>query len=263
ASCLTGIPWSFTAHRWDIHENNLLLEKVKSATFIRAINQNGKNEIINIIKEKSLNHKIFVIHMGVEIPSTTQRHPSSNGIFTILCAANLVPVKGHKYLIEACNILQKNGIDFKCYIAGEGYLEKEMIAKVNKLKLNNRIQFLGKLPHDRLIKMFEEKTVDLVVLPSIVTTSGEKEGIPVTLMEAMAHNLPVISTSTGGIPELIKDAGVLVEAGNPTQLAICIIKFITNRDYYTQISESCREKVADEYNISNIVKKILKKIRNK
>lgn len=258
-SRLSGIPWSFTLHRWDIKENNMLKEKVKSAKFVRCISENGKIELLRIIGT-DFKDKIKVIHMGVKIPTNVGGLLfKDKEYFKIVTPANLLAVKGHKYLIEACSILVEEGIkNFECIFYGKGLMRNELKEVIKKNLLNNYIKMPGMIPHEKLIQMYENSEVDIVILPSITTKNGEHEGIPVSLMEAMAYSIPVISTNTGGIPELLFDkAGVIVEGENPKQLAIVIKKFIKNRNFREKIGRQGYERVCKKFNIQKNTEKLL------
>lgn len=260
ASYLSGISWSFTAHRWDIAENNLLKEKVKSASFVRSINEGGKNEIESIINDSLLTKKVMVIHMGVNIPELKQIEKKNKKEFIMICPANLVPKKGHEYLIEACRFIADAGINFKCLIAGDGPLEHDLKSLVASLKLESHIDFLGRVPHDKLIGMYQNGMVDVVVLPSIETEDGQKEGIPVALMEAMAYGIPVISTNTGGIPELIDGSGVLLPEKDPDAMAAAIEMLMNDTSFYIKLQKLGQDKVSKEFNLSENVKTLVKNI---
>ena len=256
-SKVTGIPWSFTAHRWDIAENNILKEKCKSASFIRSICKDGQTEIMEIIKDTFLNDKILVIHMGINMPETNKTNSLALDTFTILCPANLLVIKGHRYLFEACNIILEQNLPIKCLIAGDGPLENKLRDLVLKLGLNN-IEFLGRLPHEKLLDLYRRGLIDAVVLPSITTINGEKEGIPVALIEAMSYGIPVISTNTGGIAELIEDCcGIMVEERNPEAIANAIEKLMKNTNYRDWIGKKGREKVQKDFNVSVISQNLL------
>jgi len=121
-SKLTGIPWSVTLHRWDIKENNMLEEKVKSAKFVRCISENARDEFLNIISRKYEN-KVKVIHMGVKVPGKTTEPKINRDFFTIVTPANLLEVKGHKFLVEACSILIERSVDgFNVFFMAKGHL---------------------------------------------------------------------------------------------------------------------------------------------
>jgi colanic acid/amylovoran biosynthesis glycosyltransferase len=258
-SNVTGIPWSFTAHRWDIKENNLLKEKCKTASFVRAISEKGRREIMEAVKDKSLADKIFVIHMSVNIPAFYESPNVTPDTFTFLCPANLVIVKGHRYLFEACRRLLDKGIKFKCLIAGDGPLKDELIRSVRNLNLMEYIEFSGKLRHEKLLELYMEGKINSVVLPSIITDDGEEEGIPVALMEAMSYGIPVISTNTGGIHELIGDgSGIMVNEKDPEAIANAIEKLIKDASFYESIRNKGREKIEKDFNISITSEKILK-----
>ena len=257
ASRLSGILWSFTAHRWDIAENNMLKMKVQSASFVRAISEEGRQEMLKIVG-KNWAEKVIVIHMGVSLSRVlAQRERKARHIPTIVCIANLVEIKGHKYLIEACRILKDKGLRFRCLLVGDG-LERQAIAEqIRTLHIKNQIEMRGALTHGEVQQLLQEEA-DIVVLPSIVTDKGEKEGIPVALMEAMSYAVPVVSTTTGGIPELLSNgAGIMVEEKASEELAKALEQLIQDEDHARKIGQRGYCKVAEEFNLKKNVKRLL------
>jgi colanic acid/amylovoran biosynthesis glycosyltransferase len=259
ASELTVIPWSMTLHRWDIAENNMLKLKVERSAFVQCISEDGRREVLRIVGEKC-GHKVKVLHMGVRLPDTPppQLRPP-RPVFVIACPANLVPKKGHRFLIEACALLWEKGVrNFKCLIIGDGPLEGELRRQVAQLGVEEVVSFVGRLPHGNLMQMYEQGEVDAVLLPSIVTEDGEKEGIPVALMEAMAYGIPVISTETGGIPELLNGgAGILVPQGSSQALAEAIIEIMRNEGLRTRLAQLGRVRVETNFNLKLNTQKLL------
>jgi len=258
---LTGIPWSFTLHRWDITENNMLREKVKTADFVRCISKTGRKETLQIVGHEFAD-KIKLIHMGVKVPYSSATLPSNSTrgrkSFTIVCPANFVEVKGHRFLIKACSLLVRKGItNFQCLLFGEGPLVGEIRGMLQKLGLEECVKVPGSIPHEKLMEMYERREVDAVVLPSINTDRGDMEGIPVALMEAMAYGFPVISTHTGGIPELLSDgAGIIVQEQNPEQLAEAIEKLIKDEKLAMEVGERGYTRVKDQFNLFVNVKQL-------
>src|SRR6476661_5877722 len=96
ASRVSGIPWSFTTHRWDIVENNLLVAKVRSASFARFISKDG----LRIARELGVDpgENVRVLHMGISIPRSVEQRAQDKA--TVLCPARLVQVKGHRFLLQ-------------------------------------------------------------------------------------------------------------------------------------------------------------------
>ena len=260
-SYLTGTPWSFTLHRWDIKENNMLKEKVKSAKFVRCISEHGKNELLEILGGKD-GEKIKVIHLGVKVPANIKEHSLTKKVFTIIVPANLLEVKGHRYLIETCSDLLKSGIkNFQCIFFGEGPLRVELENVIKERELVDYIKMPGAIPHEGLMKMYQSKEIDLVVLPSITTGQGEHEGIPVSLMEGMAYGISVISTNTGGIPELLSNgAGIIVEEKLPQKLTEAIIKVMKDENFRKELSRNGCQKIEEKFNIEKNSKILLKLI---
>lgn len=256
---LTGIPWSMTLHRWDIAENNLLKLKIAKAVFTRCISEDGRMETLKIVGEE-FDARVKVLHIGVKVPSrkffgAQKTHPE----FIIACPANLVPKKGHRFLVQACALLIKAGIrNFRCLIIGDGPLQKEIKTQIAQHGLSEIVHMVGRLPHEAIIQMYEKGEVDAVVLPSIITEDGEREGIPVTLMEAMAYSIPVISTGTGGIPELIcEDAGILVQHSSAESLAQAIRKLLEDESLRAKLASKGRERIEREFNLDVNVRVLL------
>lgn len=257
---LTGIPWSMTLHRWDIAENNMLRLKVERAAFVRCISQDGHREVLQIVGD-GYSDKVKVLYMGVRMPDSSFLQPlSQRSHFVVACPANLVPKKGHKFLIEACKLLREKGIhNFHCLIIGDGPLEAEIRQQIVELGLEAFVKLVGRLPHEELLEMYRKGEVDTVVLPSIVTEDGEKEGIPVALMEAMAYGIPVISTETGGISELIgDDAGIVVKEKDAQQLADALERLIRDSKLRMEIGEKGYQKVCEEFNLKKNTEALLK-----
>jgi glycosyltransferase involved in cell wall biosynthesis len=264
AAELTNIPWSFTLHRWDIAENNLLELKVRRSTFIRCISEDGRYEVLRIVGQK-YQDKVKVLHMGVWMPTIVQETRFlQQSDFVIACPANFVPKKGHRHLVEACSLLIAKGYrNFRCLLIGDGPLETEISQQIQKLGMEEVVKTVGRIPHQDLLSLYERKEVDVVVLPSIVTSDGEREGIPVALMEAMAYKIPVISTNTGGIPELLGGgAGLLIPPASPEALALALRQLIENVNLRIKLGEAGYKRVVDEFNITENTAKLLQIIES-
>jgi len=256
---ITRIPWSFTLHRWDIAENNMLTLKIERSVFARCISEDGRNELLRMIG-KDHSGKVKVLHLGVHIPEILPDMPQeTHQEFVIACPANFVPKKGHRFLIEACALLLEAGVEnIRCLLIGDGPLVAEIRDQVRQLRLEKVVHFMGRLPHRDLLAMYRRGEVDAVVLPSIVTPDGEKEGIPVALMEAMAYGIPVISTQTGGIPELLGEgAGIIVPPASSRALAEAIQQLMGIEKLRKEYAQKGYMKVKTEFNIKVNAQKLI------
>ena len=204
-----------------------------------------------------------VIHMGVAIPpaeNIESRHDPGR-VLRIVVPANLLEVKGHTYLLEAVRLLKDRGVDVHVDLAGDGPLREELMSRVEKLGLRDRVAFLGLLPHEKLLGSMQTGAWDLLVLPSIVTHSGEKEGIPVAIIEAMSRRVPVISTLTGGIPELFEgvDDALLAPPRDPAALAEAIVRLFGNPDLRERLVESGRRRVEDSFAVEQVARELTRR----
>lgn len=247
---ILGVGFSFTAHRYDIYENNLLRKKVLESSFVRVISEDGKSKIIELTDLAHLQDKIYVIHMGVKVPEGEAGFARENGVPVIACPAELVDIKGHRYLIECCALLKSSGIPYKCLIIGHGPNVHKIRSMIAEKKLENEVFLERYYPHSKLMKIMSEGKIDTVVLPSITLKDGTSEGIPVALMEAMSFKIPVVSTRTGGIPELLGDmSGIMVEEKNSPELAEAIAQILSDDDLRQRLTINGFQRVFEDFNI--------------
>jgi glycosyltransferase involved in cell wall biosynthesis len=121
------------------------------------------------------------------------------------------------------------------------------------LGIRASIRFLGTVPHNRLLKIYETFGIAAVVLPSVDLGGGCHEGIPVALMEAMSYGIPVIATSTGGSGELVTGGtGLLVRPGQPAELATAIHRVLTDPDGARRLGHFGRHRIAQDFDVQNI-----------
>jgi glycosyltransferase involved in cell wall biosynthesis len=253
ASELSGVPWSLTLHRWDIVENNLLARKVRSASLVRFISEDGLRMGLELGIPSGAH--VRVVHMGVQIPPARTRPRSDRRI--VLCPARLVEVKGHRFLLEAWRILRDQGICAELWLAGGGPLRDRLALLAASLGVKNSVRFLGAVPHNKLLEMYEQFDVAAVVLPSVDLGGGYHEGIPVALIEAMSYGIPVIGTQTGGTSELIQGGtGVMVRPGDAAQLAAAMRSVMSNPEGARRLGEYGRRHVAQEFDIRRTVSEL-------
>jgi glycosyltransferase involved in cell wall biosynthesis len=251
ASEISGIPWSFTAHRWDIAERNLLEVKTAKACFVRAISEKGAQALGSYLATPA--RKLHVLHLGIDVSGSAQppRRGRDETRLAVVTVADFVEVKGHRHLLEALQILKDRGGPFvQLDLAGDGPLRAELEEQVKDTGLSDWVTLLGTVPHASLLSDLKTLRWDALVLPSIVTEKDE-EGIPVSLIEAMGAGIPVLSTRTGAIPELLREgAGLLVEAGDPVGLADAIEELSRKPALRERLAEEGRRRVLNDFNIS-------------
>ena len=239
-----GINYSLSVHGPDIFyrvDSALLEEKVQEAAFIRCISHYCLSQIMRI-SEPAKWDKFHIVRCGVNPDLYSVREEPHNPIPNILCVGRLVPAKGQHIMLEACRILKKEGLHFQVTIIGEGPDSRslEQFTTINSLK--DIVTFTGVLGQNTVRDYYDK--ADIFVLASFA------EGVPVVLMEAMAKEIPVISTRITGIPELIEHEhdGLLATPGDADDLARQIRKLLKNPELRCVFGRAGRKKVISLYN---------------
>ena len=251
ASEISGISWSLTAHRWDIVENNLLATKARSACFVRVISEHGAGELRALVGDTGW--RPWVLHMGVRLPADRRRAEPPEPPLRVLVAARFVEKKGHVHLVDAVARLKERGIAVQVDLAGDGPLEPEIRRLVAERRLADDVRFLGTVPHARLVEELGGRRWHVSVVPSVVTPTGELEGIPVSLIEAMAVGVPTVGTETGGIPELLGGgAGLLVPPGDPKALADALGGLAGDPARWAELADRGRARVEEAFSVEAV-----------
>lgn len=251
---LINIPYSFTAHGADLQvDQHMLCKKVNEAAFIVTISNFNKKLIVDKCGEQ-YSDRIKVIHCGVDTSVFSPPIKDSNTEqvktpLTILCIGTMYEVKGQTYLIDACRLLKEDGLDFLCYLVGDGPFRQALIEQVEHSGLADRVLFHGQHTRQEIADLL--KKVDVLVLPSIPTSNGRREGIPVVLMEAMSSGVPVVASGISGIPELVENnvSGLLVQPRDPEALATALKQLYQDPTLCQRIGLTGRDKVLQEFDL--------------
>jgi glycosyltransferase involved in cell wall biosynthesis len=253
AARMSSTPWSFTAHRWDILENNALAAKAREASFVRFVSESGK-ALAASLKINDIERATKVIHMGVPVSQAFQTASASPVRPVIICPANLVPVKGHGYLLEALNILKHRAIVPEVWLAGDGELRPALEMRARQLNIADQVRFLGQVEHERLLDFYRNQRVQIIVLPSLELGKGVHEGIPVALIEAMSYGIPAISTQTGGIPELLQGgAGIMVPPADSVALANAIERLLMEPAERLRFGQAGMLRIRQSFSITTVI----------
>ena len=172
--------------------------------------------------KSSPDQEISVIYNGIDISEfrPNLNEANSNGGLRVVCVSRLIERKGIRFLIEAIGKLKNK--DIKLILVGEGNQDEELKKLAVDSRISDRVEFKGYMDHDSIADLY--RTSDVFVLPSL------NEGMSNALLEAMASELPVIVTDTGGTSELIDGNGVVVPMSDSNAIAEAICGLIDNPD---------------------------------
>lgn len=249
------VPFSFTAHAHDIFlEDHYLAEKMRRAAFGVTISEFNRNYLATNVSPIA-RERMRIVHCGVS-PRDFAFSPSKREPGQLLAVGRLDEIKGFRHLIEACRILAERKIAFHCNVIGEGPLRAELEGRIADASLGANVTLLGVRKQEE-VRQFLAKA-SMFVLPSVVTSRGDRDGIPVALMEAMAVGLPVVSTRVSGIPELVEHgvSGLLAEPGNAENLADCIQQMLVSPETALKMAQRARQQVEHEFDIAIEARKL-------
>lgn len=246
AARLLGIGFSFTLHGSDLLQRaDLLAAKLRACQFCVTVSDYNRQFILRNYPATP-SEKIVVQRLGVDrVRSGPTSAPTAEGgqqRFCLLSVGRLHRVKDYHFLIRACAELRKQGLDFLCWIVGEGperpALEREIVAR----GLEGPVRLIGQVPRTALRSYY--RYADLVVMTS------KSEGIPVVLMEAMSHAKLVLAPAITGIPELVEHqrTGFLYQPASLPDFVSAVTWIHDHRASLSGIQRAAAASIAASYN---------------
>lgn len=244
---LIGTSYSFTAHAHDLYVDTSMLDrKVADARFVVTISEFNRALLAS---HNPTGTPVHLVHCGINTGAYDFRPRSipADGPVRALTVASLQEYKGHAVLLEA---LAKGGsgvdrIVLDCI--GRGELLEDLQQQAQRLGLGDRVNFLGGRSETEVRAALD--AADLFILPSIVATDGQMEGLPVALMEALASGVPTVSTALSGIPEIVVDGvtGLLATPSDPVSLNQTLQDIVARGDATLDFAHAGRELVTSEF----------------
>ena len=244
AAGLLGIPFSFTGRAWDIHPPDGALEdKIRDAAFVRCNTRTNVGYLRELAALSPDDEKIRLAYNGISLSAKKDAPVSMRPPYKLMALGRFVGKKGFEYLIRACHILRERGLDLELTMAGAGPKGTSLKRLTVGLGLGDAVRFPGFVPHDEVARLYAIS--DLFVMPSVIDTSGDRDGIPNVIMEALAHRLPVVATDVSGIAEVIEHGvtGALVPQRDALALADAIQAMLEDREGAIAMAEAGRKRV--------------------
>ncbi len=257
ASRLLDLPYSVTAHANDIYVNPVLLvEKLAAAKFVATCSAYNQ-AYLSRLADDHFQGKVKCIYHGLEVKQYQPEAPASAGRPLVLAVGQLKEKKGFPFLLAACRRLKDRGYDFDCQIVGEGPLRQALEAQIRRLALEETVTLCGALSHSQVIEKYRQATV--FVLPAVLGENGDRDGIPNVILEAMAMQLPIVSTRHSGIPEAVEDnvSGALVSPGDEAALAEALAHLLDSPERRRQWGRQGRQTVIEKFSAEQNAQSLL------
>lgn len=240
ASRLLNIPMLFSFHGAEL----LLMRKFG---FVKPILKWLCRDAIAVTANSSFTKKLIqdnvhsgevaVIPYGLTIEAKVPHPRKAGEIPKLLFVGRLDERKGLKFLLEALpKILETQPVELR--IVGKGHLESEIKTQCAAMELEHSVKFLGFVSKEELAD--EYASCDVFVLPAIVDSKGDTEGLGIVMIEAMAHEKPVVASRVGGIPDVIKhkETGILIPERQPEALALAVQEILDRPEWASALGKA-------------------------
>lgn len=244
---ILGIPFSCGAHAYDLYEHGgdwWLLEKLRLARFVQTSTAAGRQFLV----ERGIApEKIHVIRRGLEEfpafkPVRRPRRP-----LRLICIARLVKKKGLAQQLRIYAALRDAGVPFEARLIGEGPLRAELIAQAIDLKLERNVQFLGAKPH---AEVWEHLAwADVLLHTGVVAPSGDRDGLPNVIPEAMAAGVLVVSSPVSATTEAVQQerTGLVADVDLPLAWQVALTRLADDDALAERLRLAARTWVEENY----------------
>jgi glycosyltransferase involved in cell wall biosynthesis len=254
-----GFGYSLTVHGPDEFYDagrQMLAEKIRAADFLCCISSFARSQLMKLSPYEHWS-KFVVSPLGVDPETFAPRpHRAAPEPFEILCVGRLTPAKGQHILIDALerltqfDRLKQKGRQVRLRLVGSGPDEASLREHAARSTARESIVFEGAINQDRIREYYA--AADAFCLPSFA------EGLPVVLMEAMAMEIPCVTTYIAGIPELIRDGedGLLVPPSDVDALVTALARVMDDAELRQRMGISGRARVVEHYDLQRNVERL-------
>jgi glycosyltransferase involved in cell wall biosynthesis len=246
---LTGLPFSFSAHAKDIYVSapDLLARKLRDASFVLCCSESARDALTSSAGAEADVAKVLLAHHGVDTRRFLRGEGSTKddgAPLEVLAVGRLVAKKGYPVILAALKTLRDEGRRVHCTIVGAGVDRDELARLTQELDLTATVEFVGSRTHQQVAAHYHE--ADVFVQASVVLDNGDRDGIPNSLLEAMASGLAVVASDVAGIPEVVAGGcGLLVTPGDATQLADALSLLADDAALRAQLGRQARAHVVE------------------
>ncbi|MDX6536351.1 MAG: hypothetical protein QOD37_692 [Gaiellales bacterium] len=250
---MDGPSYSVTAHAKDIWHEQVrpddLRRKLGPARFVATVSEQNRAYLASILG--SSDDHVRVVPNSVDLRRMGEPAVRAPEPALVTSVARLIEKKGLEDLVAACAILRGRDVPVQLEIAGDGPLREELAAAATAGGLGEVLR--GALPHEQVRELFQRATV--FCLPCVVASSGDRDGLPTSVLEAMALGVPVVTTDVNGLTETVIDGetGLIVPEHDPAALADALERILADPALATMLSQNARVHVEQGFSLEQSV----------
>lgn len=262
AAKVLDLPFSISAHAIDVFvEGTLIPIKAREATFISVCNGNTWSEVVKQANLTKSSGKVKLMFHGINTEKLFSGEPwEKPAVPVILSIGRLVEKKGHEYLIKASRILKDHGVVHQIRIGGGGPLYQELFDLIKSLNVADTVEIIGQSaaegPTNKQVGSLMQ-SADIYSAQFIVASTGDRDGLPTTVIEAALARLPIVATAAGSMRDLITgETGIVVPEKDPEALATAFEKLLSDKELRQNLASKVNIAAKKNFNIERNVKEL-------
>jgi len=246
-----GPTYSVTAHAKDIYHRDVrtdgLRDKLSSATFVATVCGANRDHLDSILGDDA---RLHVVPNAVDLRRLGRPYRRRPERGLVLAVARLVEKKGVADLVVGCGLLGR-GVRLRLEVVGEGPLRSAL--EETAAQAGTPVVFHGALPHEQVLEMYARSAV--FCLPCVVAPTGDRDGLPTSVLEAMALGVPVVTTAVNGLGELVvhERTGLVVPEGDPVAIAGALGRLLADRELADRLAAEGRRRVEQTFSLERSV----------
>jgi glycosyltransferase involved in cell wall biosynthesis len=258
---MLGIPYSCGAHAYDLYEHGgdwWLMEKVALARFVQTSTESGRRFLIERGADPA---KLIVIRRGLaDFPDFKPLRPARRPL-RLICVARLVPKKGFDHQLRIYAELRDAGFPFEARIVGGGPLRAWLEAEVARLGLGAHMRLLGELPHAEVWPQLS--WADVLLHTGVIAPSGDRDGLPNVIPEAMAAGVLVVSSPVSATTEAVQQerTGLVCDVDLPLAWRVALERLAADDALAERLRQAARRWVEENYDAHRNTDRLVEQFR--
>ena len=261
AALLAGVPYGLSAHAKDIWLTppRELKRKVRDAEVVLTCTSDGQRHLAELSGGET---PVVLAYHGVETAGRRRQPTDSTQPPVILSVGRLVEKKGHETLLQGASLLRDRGCAFRLRIVGEGVEWARLQRLVHELGLDDHVTFTGPLSEVEVVAEYERAQVFALACREL--ENGDRDGIPNVVLEAMAHGLPIVSTSSPGILEAVthEQSALLAGPGDAAGFADQLERMLLEPGLRERIGACALQRVCERFDRSANLPTVIQALRS-